>query len=302
MILPLSRRIVEDDYTLIYGNSAHGFVRNAVLAAKLARRRVIWHIREMVDKHPMANKIIYRFADALIAVSRACASELPSSVRQDRVFVVHNGVDIADVPEDREAARHLIRREFDLPDACPLIVCVANVCARKGQRYAVEAMETILRDVPEAQLVLAGKLDEGAHSYTQELRNLIASKGLDGCVHIVGFRTDTFTLLRSADLLMHTALRDPHPRAVVEAMACGLPVVAFAVDGVTETIVNGVTGCLVPKAESRALAEGAVRILSDPRLGAAMGSAGRERVQAHFLAHSTADAVANIIEQVIARG
>jgi glycosyltransferase involved in cell wall biosynthesis len=110
-------------------------------------------------------------------------------------------------------------------------------------------------------------------------------------------------LLSAADAFIHTANEDPHPRAVIEAMASALPVVAFAVDGVSETVVHGETGFLVPRMESgEALVGPATKLFRDPHLRREMGERGRERVHRLFSADRTAESVADVIMTLLGPG
>lgn len=298
----LYRFIRKGDFHVVYVNTAHGAMRNAVIAAKLAGRPVIWHIREMVGHHPLRNTLFFAFASAMVAVSQACAAQIPRFISRRRIHVVHNGVDFDSPEQDRAASRANLRREFGLPTDSVVVISVANICERKGQIHAVKAMQTLIPAIPGAHLLLIGKLDAAHTAYENALREKIRETGLEGRVQISGFRPDIREFMPGADLFLHTALRDPHPRAVMEAMACALPVVAFAVDGVVETVVHGRTGMLVPPEDGAKLGQAALGILQAPDRGQSLGAAGLEHVRQNFSAESTATRVAAIIEEVIPRG
>ena len=114
-------------------------------------------------------------------------------------------------------------------------------------------------------------------------------------VSLLGFRPDALQLLQGADLFLHTAVKDPHPRSVVEAMAMGLPVVAFAVDGVVETVVDNQTGYLVRTEDISGLATAILKLATDSSLRTQFGCNGRHRVEECFSAEGTARQVGNII-------
>jgi glycosyltransferase involved in cell wall biosynthesis len=150
------------------------------------------------------------------------------------------------------------------------------------------------------QLLLVGSL-EFDQAYVDQLRHLIHESAIESRVLMAGFRSDVSHLLQGADLFIHTAARDPHPRAVLEAMAAGLPVVAFAVDGVAETVISGETGELVPAGDVAGLAAAAGRILRDAELALQLGAEGCARVQRDFSAEQTARGVGSIIEATLSR-
>jgi glycosyltransferase involved in cell wall biosynthesis len=290
-ILRLVRRHRID---LVYGNNTSGACRNALIAAKLARVPFICHIREMGRIDKRRHLAFLRFADATVAVSEACAASVPEFRGRTR-YVVHNGIETGPERIDRTAARAHMDATTGTAPGVPVIVSVSHLNPRKGQEYAVRALAELTTHGGEAQLLLVGS-PEFDPQYVERLHDLIRELGLESRVIMAGFRRDVSRLLQGADLLLHTAIRDPHPRAVLEAMAAGLPVVAFAVDGVAETVLAGETGELVTVGDVAGLATAARRILEDPAAAAERGHKARERVEQHFSADRTARKVRDIIE------
>jgi glycosyltransferase involved in cell wall biosynthesis len=283
---------------LVYGNNTGGACRNALIAAKLARVPFICHIREM-GRNGKGRFSFLRFADATVAVSAACAASVPDFRGRTR-YVVHNGIEAASPGMDRLAARSHMDATTGTAANVPVIVTVSHLSARKGQAYAVRALARLVGDGIDAQLLLVGS-PEFDPPYVEQLRALIRELALESRVTFTGFRRDVGHLLAGADLFIHTAIRDPHPRAVLEAMAAGLPVVAFAADGVAETVVPGETGELVAVGDVDGLAAATAGILRDPELTAELGRAGRERVERDFSAERTATDVGRIITSMLRR-
>jgi glycosyltransferase involved in cell wall biosynthesis len=147
---------------------------------------------------------------------------------------------------------------------------------------------------------VAGSLERDP-DYCAEVRRLIKQFDLEQHVHLLGFRSDVLRLLASADLFLHTAERDTHPRAVIEAMAAGVPVVAYAVDGVAETVVNGETGRLLPWGAVEDMAATILSLLRSPACVAEMGKRAQARVEQHFTASGTAKHIAQVIDKVLDR-
>ncbi len=115
-----------------------------------------------------------------------------------------------------------------------------------------------------------------------EVEALILKQGLDGRVAVLGARDDVPVLLRAADIFVLSSRWEGMPLAVIEAMMSGLPVVATDVGGVSEAVVHGETGFLVPMGDPDALALALDRLLADPALRRRMGEAGRRRALEHF--------------------
>ncbi|MDX2165624.1 MAG: glycosyltransferase [Deltaproteobacteria bacterium] len=192
-------------------------------------------------------------ADRVFAVSEhlaACAIGLgaaPAAVR-----VVRNGVDARFTYGERDAAR----RALALPAAAPLLVCVANLLADKGQHVLVEALARLGGGDGAPQLVLIGSDRSPRQAYRRRLERLIATHGLGARVRLLGGLDQALLpqWYRAADLLVLATFREGAPNVVREALACGTPVVASRVGGVPELIPSDDLGILVAPGDSAALA------------------------------------------------
>ncbi|ACU96189.1 glycosyltransferase [Saccharomonospora viridis] len=163
------------------------------------------------------------------------------------------------------------------------IVSVGRLVPRKGFDVAIAA----LRSLPETELVIVGGPREGELAEDPEARRLLrfaAELGVDDRVRLTGriTRTDMPSLLRSADVVVCTPWYEPFGIVPLEAMACGIPVVASAVGGLTDTIVDGVTGTHVPPRRADAVAAAVRRLLSDAALRDAYGIAGADRARCRY--------------------
>ena len=293
----LARLVRREGFDLVYANNTSSISRIGFFAARLGGAAFVCHVRGMGWDRSWLELGYLRWADAVVAVSRACAESVRRFVRPGRLHVVYNGVPAEERALPTGAERGRARRELGLPERARIVISVAHVCRRKGQLHAVEAMRRVLPDLPDAHLCLVGSL-EREPGYVATVRARIREAGLEERVHLAGFRTDTPALLRGADIFLHTALADPHPRAVVEAMAAGRPVVAFDVDGVSETVLEGETGRLVPAGDEDALAEAIRGLLEAPEAAERMGAAGRRRVETTFTEAAAADGVRRVLESI----
>ena len=115
----------------------------------------------------------------------------------------------------------------------------------------------------------------------------------------LGVRNDVSLLLAASDLMVLPSLGEGLPNVVLEGMAAGLPVVASAVGGNPELIIDDVTGILVPPGDSEALADGIVRLATNRALALEMGMRGRARVEAEFTAAQTTNHYANLFLQLL---
>lgn len=298
-IIAIVRLIRRGHFALVYGNNTSSSSENALIAARLAGVPFVCHIRGMAVRRGWRRLAFLRFADATVAVSTACA-RAHEKFADARPFVVHNGVRSEGAMPDRATARARLAALAAIPIAAPLILHVGHVCPRKGQDHAVRVMARLAEKAPDTHLLMVGALGRDA-AFERRVRGAITAHGLEGRAHLLGFQEEIVELLPGADLFLHTATADPHPRAVLEAMMAGLPVVAYGVDGVAETVVDGSTGRLAGVGDIDALAAAVLELLAEPARAAAAGAAGRLRVQSCFSAEATARQVAGIIEQALER-
>ena len=284
-------------FDVVYANSLSSTARIGLVAARLGGAAFVCHVREMGWGKSWLRLGYLWPADAVVAVSEACGASVRRFVRRGRLHVVHNGVPESELRPGSERDRAHLRVELGLPPDARVILSVAHVCERKGQEHAVRALQRLAGSVPGVHLALVGARDREP-AYVRRLEAAARSWGLEGRVHLAGFRQDAARLLRGADLVVHTAAADPHPRAVLEAMAAGRAVVAFDVDGVSETVVDGVTGRLVAPGDADALSAAIGELLARPNRAAAMGVAGRERVAERFTTTATTAGVLRVLDSL----
>ncbi|PXY27326.1 glycosyltransferase [Prauserella muralis] len=214
-----------------------------------------------------ANRVIATCSDEVFELVRL-------GVPRERMSVVPCGVDLQRFTPAGPAAPRGRRRR---------LVAVGRLVPRKGFDTAIQAMPGL----PDAELVIAGGPQEGKLAEDEEAQRLLALAdrlGVADRVRLPGqvARKDMPALLRSADAVLCTPWYEPFGIVPLEAMACGVPVVASAVGGLTDTVVDGVTGRLVPPKRPDALAEAVRGLLADEALREAYGIAGSDRARCRY--------------------
>ncbi|MBV9207973.1 MAG: glycosyltransferase, partial [Actinobacteria bacterium] len=196
---------------------------------------------------------------------------------RERIAVIPCGVDVSHYRPDGPTIPAP-------PRAAPgRLLYVGRLVQRKGIGNAITAMA----EVPGAELVIAGGPDPAELHLDPEvrrLRRLAARHGVSDRVRFLG-RVDSSVLpalYRSADVMVCVPWYEPFGLAAVEAMACGVPVVASAVGGLSDTVVDGVTGIHIPPRRPDLAAAAVRRLLADPPLRQRMGAAGRARATAKY--------------------
>jgi glycosyltransferase involved in cell wall biosynthesis len=188
-----------------------------------------------------------------------------------------NGVDTTRYAPLRVADRMLHRLHAGLPHEGFLIGCAARLVPVKRHADLIEAFALIAQSAPHAHLVLVG-----SGPLEAALRAEAAQAGVGERVHFLGERHDMQALLPLFDAFALASSTEGMSNAVLEAMACGLPVVATAVGGNPEVVEDGVTGHLVPACQPHALAFALLSLICEPERARAFGLAGRLRVERRF--------------------
>ena len=214
--------------------------------------------------------LVGRRSDALISVSQVIDAAVRRERYTDDPLLLENGVDM-DVYRPLDGQGH--REHLGLPDGARVIVSVGNLVAMKGYDILISALPEIAESNPNAFLVLIGDGQE-----RERLMAQAASQGLEDRVRFTGYLppNEVPAWLNVADVFVLPTLSEGRPNVVLEAMACGRPVVATRVGGIPEIVEDGRTGFLVEPRQPRQLAERISILLGDRDLGQKMGRAGRQ--------------------------
>jgi glycosyltransferase involved in cell wall biosynthesis len=266
-----------------------------VLAAWLARVPAIVgtaHLYIDFYQEPTGKRdqrLMMRATDRVVAVSNEVRDRyrVALGVVPAKLVVVHNGIPIppAVQPRDSSLRAQLVRGRPDF-----VVLTPARFHEQKGHVYLLEAAAQL----PEATFVLAGD-GELRPAMEQRARDLGV---MDRCVFL-GHRADVPLLLAAADVFALPSLFEGLPISVLEAMAAERPVIATAVGGTDEAVVDGTTGLLVPPRDAAALAAAISRLRADPTLARRLARAGRARVEAEFSSEAMARGVGQVYEGVM---
>jgi glycosyltransferase involved in cell wall biosynthesis len=296
---------------VVHANSIRAGI---VLAfARLHARPTIVHVRDCLPPGRVSAatlRLVGATATAIIANSRYTAASLLAAAPAARVQVVHNPVDLRRFdPQtiDRELARERLGEAAGSRRL--LLGVVAQLSPWKGQDTAIEALARLVREGVDARLLLVGSAVFVARStrfanedYVESLHRLVAREGLAERVSLVGEREDVPQVMRALDVLLLPSWEEPFGRALIEAMALGVPVVATDVGGPPEIVEQGRQGYLVAPRQPEAWAQAIARVVHSEDAGAAMGRAGRERARELFTIERHVRATLDVYERAIADG
>lgn len=230
---------------------------------------------------------IWRRADAVVALSAALREQAKRTLPGRAMEVIPNGVD---------ATRFTPGIANGRPSAAMVrLLTVARLIRRKGLDDLLRAM-ALLNDEP-AHLTIQGSGADGA-----QLEKLAVSLGVQDRVSFSGFRVRERLpeIYQAADIFVMPSLSESFGLAVIEAMACGLPVVISQVGGMIEYVEDGVNGLIVPLRDPHALAQAIRRLIRDPSRRQAMGRRNAEKIRGSYTTGVVAEAYLATYERVIA--
>jgi glycosyltransferase involved in cell wall biosynthesis len=196
---------------------------------------------------------------------------------EDRIVVIYNGVDGLRFRPDLQVAAK--RNELELPEQVPVVGIVARFFPEKAHDVFLAAATVIKQAIPDVHFLLVG--DGPRRAGIQELARQL---NLDRQCRFTGDRADIPELLclMNVSVLCSDPVVETFSNTVLESMAAERPVVATRVGSLSEAIVDGETGLLLPPRQPEALAQAVIALLNDPARARQMGVAGRQRVQRLF--------------------
>jgi glycosyltransferase involved in cell wall biosynthesis len=240
--------------------------------------RTIHHPRT-IPRRMFQTWLYEKGTDAFITLSKADRDRMLEiySISPERVSVIHGAVDTDRFHPDYDPRP--VRAEFGIKPGAPVIGLVARFQPHRGHEGLISSVPELRKHLPAVRVILVGR---GEHRPAME--QLVKRLGLEHHVLFAGYRDrDLPQVYGAMDVKVFLESgSDTSCRAVLEAMACGLPVVAHPVGALPDTVVNGVTGYLVPRGDTARLIKRLIELLEDRVSARKMGDAGRSRIEEDF--------------------
>jgi glycosyltransferase involved in cell wall biosynthesis len=286
-VAQVSTKLEASGVDLVYVNTIYPI--EAAFAAAHAGVPLLWHPHELYHERfhdwllgmPMFHVLMGALADVVIAVSAPCLEAMQAFVPAEKLCLVHEPVDWnalqvpQAVPDDlrgeRASAKHVL-------------ACVGSIDRRKAQFDLLQALALLPADLARSTLTWVVGTPSNPELHAEFQRDLSALPA-HVRVRCLGQRPDVAAILQACDVLVHPSINDPFPLAVLEALACGKPVIAARGGGVVESVEEGVTGTLVPVSAPAELCAAIEALLGNPARKEAMGRAARDSVRKYDVAH-----------------
>ncbi|HLJ17357.1 MAG TPA: glycosyltransferase family 4 protein [Bryobacteraceae bacterium] len=251
------------------------------------------HLREEWRKGRFKSKFVVdravgRLVDRYIAVSEANAQYLSEVKRlpKKKITVVRNGADLSKFspakfnPAQLDTAGGVtdeLKKALGFRETDPVLLAIARLEPQKGHRILLEALSGLRCEFPSVRLVCLG---DG--QLRLELERIVRDRGLSENVRFVGFQKNVCDWLALADISVLSSFYEGLPLAAIESLAAGKPVVATAVDGTPEVVIDRKTGLIVPAGDPARLAGAILDLLRDPERARTFGNSGRRWVLENF--------------------
>ncbi len=287
---------------LVHANSL-SMARLVGPVAKNLGLKCIGHLRDIINLSPRAVEDL-NCNDRLLAVSRATRDHhVAQGLSAEKIHVLYNGVDLYEyMPRRSNGDMHC---ELGLEPEAVLIGVIGQLGPRKGQDTLLSAAALLAAAFPEVHYLLVGRRWSNKEESIRFEIDLLEAARRIGNVHFLGVRDDVPRILNELDLLVHPARQEPLGRVLLEAAACGLPILATDVGGAREIFgidddvesgdcICGESALLVPPDNPDALAAMIFTLVGDKALRTRISQAARRRAEECFDARLAAE---NLIVQ-----
>ena len=248
-------------------------------------------------KTAMRNKLVSRAKRIIIASEGASKIvERQAGSFGPPLSVIPNGIDVeewkkAAVVESRADFR---RKHFSASPQEKVILCVAELNSRKGQKYLIDAFKLLAEEMPNLKLVFVG---DGPARKQYEKR--AAKYLLNERILFLGHQKEVAKLMSAADVFVLPSVREAFGLVLLEAAAAGVPVIATRVGGIPEIIEDFKTGLLVPSENAEALVEALRKLFQNPKGASIMRQAALDRVEILFNAKTMAEKTAEVYGELL---
>ena len=264
------------------------------MSAQLMHIPFLAHFRvELTDG--LIDRLIALMATRVLVVSRGAARRF-AWLPDQKKNIIYNGVNTSLFTLGRD--NRIFRETFSIKEEQTVIGYVGRLSPEKGLEVLLDAMAEIAADRNDISLVIVGK---GPMDYTGRLHLRASRNSLDDRVFFAGYHQNLQEVYPSFDLLCLPSFTEAFNRSIIEAMSCGLPVIATGVGGNDEAVADGESGYIVPPGDPVALAGAIRKLTDDPALMSTMGTTGRNIVLQRFSIENNVRATQQVYESVVVK-
>lgn len=269
-----------------------------VYAYTLATKTTPNPIRRMYRRWTL--RFLYNRLDCVIVGSNVMKKDLTDSIGTSaRIEVIPNGVDLKRFrPAENIAERRSLRSALGLNDHHRMITMIGSVHPRKGSDLLLEAWVRLTKRFPEAHLFFVGLRKDIGYpdlvNFRRKIEKLLSASGAAERVHFTGLVDNVPDYLRASDVFVFPSEREGMPNAVIEAMACGLPVVLTSFEGLSQEFGQQGQEYLIVDRESESIAASVTEVLENEQLATRLGQSARNCIEKNMDLELTMDRYADL--------
>jgi len=227
--------------------------------------------------------IILKRADAFVAVSSEVAAELITyGVNTDIIYRIPNSVDTIQFCPVTADERYALRQKLGIPPKHRVVIFTGRLVSYKGLPLLVRVWKEIQLKHSNATLLLVGSGGLDIHACEAELRVYVSEQGLQERVHFTGDVRNVHEYLQASDIFVFPTESEAFGIALIEAMACAIPVISTHAGGVKDIVQHKQNGLVVKPGDFRQLYEALDTLITDHSLSASLGAAARQTVLDRF--------------------
>lgn len=303
-LLKLIRIIKDHRIDIVHGQGARAEFYARLAAGLSGRKKCVSTVAMPVEGYDVGpwkrrlysvfDRISEYFVDRFLVVSDILVKSMTQvhGIASKKVIKIYNGIE-TDLyqPENQLDNRRRIRQEFQVSDTEVLIGAIGRLVWQKGFEYFIQTIPDLIQALPKSRFVLIG---DG--TLRQDLESIANDLKIRDHILFTGQRTDIRDTLTALDIVVIPSVLEGFPIVTLEAMAMGKPIIATAIDGITEQIIDGREGILVPPRNTVSLTQAIINIASNPIFAESLGKAARKRVTTEFSVRQMIDSTIHVYD------
>jgi glycosyltransferase involved in cell wall biosynthesis len=265
----LAKFASEREIEIIHAHAARDYLPAAICSRFSGKPFVLTRHVLFPMKH--ANSFFLQGAIGVIAVSNAVAHVLEKTFPSEKITTIYNGINLKHFRFNPKKPNHVFK-----------IVTIGHLAPIKGHDVFIEAAKIVVEKLQNVQFVIIGEDKSNAGENRRNIEDLIAKSNLGEKIKLIGWVDDIRPILSDFDLFVSAARSEPFGLVLLEAIACGVPVIATRSEGAQEIIESNQSGILTPLEDAEPLAEKILDLLNSPEKRKNLSVNGRKRVEDCF--------------------
>jgi glycosyltransferase involved in cell wall biosynthesis len=243
---------------------------------------------------------VLKKADAFSAIAEEITNELVSAnVPARKIHYIPNSVDTRRFYPVSMEQKSVLRKKMSLPETSRIVIYTGRLVSYKGLPLLLRVWQEIQKQHRDARLLLLGSGGLDIHNCEAELRTFVHSNGLEESVRFTGNVQNVPEYLQASDVFAFPTESDAFPSSLVEAMSCGLPVVATPVGAIKTIVKDKENGIIIQPGDFQQLYGALDTLIRDSELAARLGQAAWKKVQDHYSAETVTHQYLSLFQSAV---